>query len=52
MIGEQGKRDEITYRWNLPDGTSCRVTLFDVTTSEAEAVAKACGWPGRARLSA
>lgn len=50
MVGKQGKRDEITYQWNLPDGTLCRMTLFDVTASEAEEAAKACGWPGLEHL--
>ncbi len=52
MIGKQSKRDEVTYQWNLPDGTLCRMTLFDVTASEAEEAAKACGWPGREHLPA
>lgn len=51
MIAKQGKRDEVRYRWNLPDGALCRITVFDVTTSEAEEAARACGWPGREPLS-
>jgi hypothetical protein len=52
MIDEQSTREEIRYNWQMPDGTSCRITLFDITVSEAESVAKAYGWPGRAPLQA
>lgn len=52
MVGDQGKHNEVRYQWILPDGTSCRMTLFDVTPSEAENAAKACGWPGRGHLTA
>jgi hypothetical protein len=51
MVGEHGKRDAITYQWSLPDGTICRMTLFDVTAAEAADAAKACGWPGWEPLS-
>jgi len=46
MVATERRREEIRFSWQAPDGTPCRVTLFDVTSSEAEVVAKACGWPG------
>ncbi len=52
MFGKETRCEEVRYSWKMPDGTSCRMTLFDVTTSEAEDVAKACGWPGRGLLQA
>jgi hypothetical protein len=52
MDGEFSKRKEVRYRWKMPDGSACRMTLFDVTVSEADDVAKACGWPGRKGLQA
>jgi hypothetical protein len=52
MFGEETRCEEVRYSWKMPDGTSCRMTLFDVTASEAEDVAKACGWPGTGLLPA
>lgn len=47
MSAEGGKCRKVRYEWRLSDGTPCTMTLFDVTTSEAEEAAKACGWPGQ-----
>jgi hypothetical protein len=44
--GEEGRRREVKYEWKMHDGTPCHMTLFDVTTLEADESAKACGWPG------
>jgi hypothetical protein len=52
MVDEETRCEEVRFNWKLPDGTPCRITLFDVTESEAEDVAKSCGWPGREVLSA
>lgn len=52
MNGQQSDLGKITFQWNLPDGSLHRVTLFDLSAPEAEAVAKACGWPGRVLVSA
>ena len=46
MDVKEGKRLEVRYEWKMRDGTPCSMTLFDVTTSEADEAAKACGWPG------
>jgi hypothetical protein len=46
MDYKEGKRPEVRFEWKMPDGSPCIMTLFDVTPSEADEAAKACGWPG------
>jgi hypothetical protein len=48
MDDREGKRPEVRFEWKMRDGSPCSMTLFDVTTSEADEAAKACGWPGHA----
>lgn len=47
MDSKEGKCREVRYKWKLSDGTPCSMTVFDVTSSEADEAAKACGWPGQ-----
>lgn len=46
MAGEEIRHREVRYDWKMRDGTSCSMTVFDVTTSEADKAARSCGWPG------
>ncbi len=46
MDGKEDKRPRVRFEWKMHDGSQCSMTLFDVTASEADEAAKACGWPG------
>ncbi len=46
MDDKKDKCLKVRYEWKMYDGSPCSMTLFDVTTLEADEAAKACGWPG------